>query len=90
LVKILKFFDADPGSRTRDGKNSDPGSGIQDGKNLDPESGIWDGKKSDPGSGIREKHHRSAKLEISSPNLLGLKEPSNNRTLGGKGILGWD
>jgi hypothetical protein len=34
-VKILKFFDADPGSgmekiRIRDGKNSDPGSGIRD------------------------------------------------------------
>jgi hypothetical protein len=32
-VKILKFFDADPGSgmekiRIRDGKNSDPGTGI--------------------------------------------------------------
>ncbi len=32
-VKILKFFDAGPGSgmkkiRIRDGKNSDPGSGI--------------------------------------------------------------
>jgi hypothetical protein len=25
-VKILKFFDADPGSGIRDGKNSDPGS----------------------------------------------------------------
>jgi hypothetical protein len=74
LVKILKFFDADPGSRTRDVKNSDPGSGIQDGKNLNPESGIWD------------KHPGSAKLEISSPNLLGRKEPSNNRTLCGKGI----
>jgi hypothetical protein len=24
-VKILKFFDADPGSGVRDGKNSDPG-----------------------------------------------------------------
>jgi hypothetical protein len=24
-VKILKFFDADPGSGIRDGKNSDPG-----------------------------------------------------------------
>ena len=90
MVKILKFFDADPGSRIRDGKNLDLGSGIQDGKNLDPESGIWDGKKSDPGSGIREKHHGSAKLEISSPNSLGLKEPSNNRTLCEKGILGWD
>jgi hypothetical protein len=52
LVKILKFFDADPGSRIWDGKNLDLGSGIQDGKNLDPESGIWDRKKSDPGSGI--------------------------------------
>jgi hypothetical protein len=54
LVKILKFFDADPGSRIRDGKNLDPGSGILDGNNLDPESGIWDGKIRirDPGSGI--------------------------------------
>ncbi len=40
------------------------------------------------GSGIWDKHPGSAKLEISSPNLLGLKEPSNNRTLCGKGILG--
>jgi hypothetical protein len=43
LVKILKFFDADPGSRIPDGKKSDLGSGIQDGKNLDPfirESGM--------------------------------------------------
>jgi hypothetical protein len=88
LVKILKFFDAHPGSRIRDGKNSDPGSGIQDGKNLVPGSGIWDGKNSDPGSRIQDKHPGSAKLEISSPNLLGLKEPNNNRTLCGKGILG--
>ena len=34
-VKILKFFDDDPGSgmeplRIRDGKKSDPGSGIRD------------------------------------------------------------
>jgi hypothetical protein len=79
LVKILKFFDADPGSRIRDGKNLDPGSGIQDRKNLDPESGIWDGKNSDSGSGIWDNHPGSAKLEISLPNLLGLKEPSNNR-----------
>ncbi len=28
-VKILKFFDADPGSRIRDGKNSDSGSGME-------------------------------------------------------------
>jgi hypothetical protein len=47
----------------------------------------------DPGSGmekirIRDKHPVSAKLEILSPNLLGLKEPNNNLTLCGKGILG--
>jgi hypothetical protein len=30
-VKILKFYDADCGSRIRDGKNR-----IQDGKNSDP------------------------------------------------------
>jgi hypothetical protein len=88
LVKILKFFDADQGSNIQDGKKSDPGSGIQDVKNLDPGSGIRDGKNSDPGSKIQDKHPRSAKLEILSPNLLGLKEPNNNRTLCGKGILG--
>jgi hypothetical protein len=42
----------------------------------------------DSGFRIRDEHPRSAKLEISSPNLLGLKEPNNNRTLCGKGILG--
>ncbi len=54
LVKILKFFNAHPGSRIRDGKNSDPGSGIQDAKNFDPGSGIWDEKNRirDPGFGI--------------------------------------
>jgi hypothetical protein len=88
LVKMLKFFHADPGSRIRDGKNSDPGSGIQDEKNLDPGLGsrmekIW---IRDLGSGINIPE--SAKLDISSPNLLGLKEPSNNRILCGKGILG--
>jgi hypothetical protein len=35
------------------------------------------------------KHPGSAKLEILLPNLLGLKELNNNRTLCGKGILGW-
>jgi hypothetical protein len=40
------------------------------------------------GSKIRDKHPGSAKLEILSPNLLGLKEPNNNRTIRGKGILG--
>jgi len=88
LVKILKFFDMHPGSRIRDGKNSNLGSGIQDGKNLDPVSWIRDGKHSDSGFRIRDKHPRSAKLEILSPNLLGLKEPNNNRTLCGKSILG--
>jgi hypothetical protein len=87
LVKILKFFDMHPGSRTRDEKNSNLGSEIQDGKNLDPVSWIQDGKHSDSGFRIRDKHPRSAKLEISSPNLLGFQEPNNNRTLCGKRIL---
>jgi hypothetical protein len=73
---VSYFFDADPGSRIRDGKNSDPGSGIQDGKNSDPGSRVWD------------KHPGSGKLEISLPNLLGLKELNNNQTLCRKGILG--
>jgi hypothetical protein len=51
-----------------------------------PGSGM--GKHSDLGFRIRDKHPRSAKLEILSPNLLGLKESNNNRTLCGKGILG--
>jgi hypothetical protein len=51
LVKILKFFDADPGSRIQDGKNSGLGSGIQDEKIWIQDlgsgmekigSGIWD------------------------------------------------
>jgi hypothetical protein len=88
LVKILKFFDADPGSRIRDGKNSDLGSGIQDENYMGPRSGIRDGKIwiRYLGSGINIPG--STKLDISSPNLLGLEEPSNNRTLCGKGILG--
>jgi hypothetical protein len=49
-VKILKFFDADPGWKI-------VGSGIWDRKNLDPEwknfgSGRRDGKNLDPGSVI--------------------------------------
>jgi hypothetical protein len=36
----------------------------------------------------RDKHPGSVKLEILSPNLLGLKDPNNNQTLCGKGILG--
>jgi hypothetical protein len=88
LVKILKFFNAHLGSRIRNEKNSDPGSGTQDAKNFDPGSGSWDGKNLDSGSRIRDKHPGSEKLEISSPNLLALKEPNNNQTLCGKGILG--
>jgi hypothetical protein len=61
LVKILKFFDADPGSRIRDLKNLDLGSGIQGEKNLDLGSGIRDGKNLDPGSGIWDKHSRISK-----------------------------
>jgi hypothetical protein len=34
LLKILKFFDMHPGSRTGVGKNSNLGSGIQDGKKF--------------------------------------------------------
>jgi hypothetical protein len=41
LAKILKFFDADPGSNIRDGKNSDPGSGIQNGKKWIQDLGFW-------------------------------------------------
>jgi hypothetical protein len=84
---MLKFFDGDPGSGIRDRKNLGPGSEIWDGKNLDPGSGTR-GKNLDSGSSIRDKHPGSAKLEISSPNMLGLKEPNNNQTLCGKGILG--
>jgi hypothetical protein len=66
----------------------DPGSGIQNRKNLNPGSGIQDGKNSDSGYRIWDKHPESAKLEISPPNLLGLREPSNSGTLSGKGIFG--
>jgi hypothetical protein len=49
-VKILKFFD------------EDPGSGMETVRIRDLGSGIRDGKKSDPGSGIRDKHPGSATL----------------------------
>jgi hypothetical protein len=84
LNSLMRIWD--PGSGMK--KNSDPGSGIQNEKSFDPGSGKQDGKNSDPGSRIRDKHRGSAKLEISSPNLLGLKEPNNNQTLCGKGLLG--
>ncbi len=77
-----------PGSGIRDGKIQiwDQGSRMEKNWIQDPGSGM--GKHSDPGSRIWDKHPRSAKLEILSPNLLGLKEPNKNRTLCGKGILG--
>ncbi len=40
MVKILKFFDADPGSRIRAGDSSDPGSGMEKSRSRDPGSGI--------------------------------------------------
>ena len=48
-VKILKFFDEDPGSGIRDGDSSDLISVIRDGKKIR--------------SGIRDKHSRSATLK---------------------------
>jgi hypothetical protein len=39
-VKILKFFDEDPGSRIRDPGWRQFGSGIRDGKKSDPGSAI--------------------------------------------------
>jgi hypothetical protein len=46
-VKILKFFDSDPGwkefgSGIRDGKNSDPGSGMERIRVRDGKTGIRD------------------------------------------------
>jgi hypothetical protein len=38
-VKILKFFDADPGSGIRDGDSSDPGSGMEKSRIRDKHSG---------------------------------------------------
>jgi hypothetical protein len=37
-VKILKFFDEDPGSGIRDEDNSDPGSGMEKSRIRDPGS----------------------------------------------------
>ena len=90
MVKILKFFNAHPGSRIRDGKISDQGSRMQKILIQDPGYGMEKIWIRDPGSRIQDKHPGSEKLEISLPNLLGLKEPNSNRTLSGKGILGWD
>ncbi len=39
-VKILKFFDEDPGSGIRDGDSSDPGSGMEKSLIRDPGSRI--------------------------------------------------
>ena len=83
---LLKYLNSlmriqDPGSEMENIQIWDQGSRMEK---------IWirDWKHSDPGLRIRDKHPRSAKLEISSPNLLGLKEPNNNRTLCGKAF--WD
>ncbi len=73
----------DPGSVMDKFRVWDQGSGMEKFG-----SGTRDGKNSDSGSSIQDKHPGSAKLEISSPNLLGLKEPNYNQTLCGKGILG--
>jgi hypothetical protein len=71
----------------------DPGFGMEKIQIRDPGWKKFGSRILDPGwetfgFGIRDKHPRSAKLEILLPNLLGLKEPNNNRTLCGKGILG--
>ncbi len=71
-----KIWIRDQGSRMEKIWIQNPGSGMEKIRIRDSGSGIWD------------KHPGSAKLEISSPNLLGLKEPSNDRTLCGEGILG--
>ncbi len=39
-VKILKFFDADPGSGIRNGDRSNPGSGMEKSRIRDPGFGI--------------------------------------------------
>ena len=73
----------DPGSVMDKFRVWDQGSGMEKFG-----SGTRDGKNSDSGSSIRDKHPGSAQLEILSPTLLGLKEPNNNQTPCGKGILG--
>ncbi len=75
--------------------DADPGSGmeifgpwIRDPGWKKFGSGIQDTGWKKFGFGIRDKNPGSAILEISLPNLLGLKESINNQTLCGKGILG--
>ncbi len=82
-VKILKFFDAYPGSWIRD-----QGSGMEKIWIRNPGSGIEKIWIRDLGSGINilDQQHWKSRCQ----NLLGLKEPNNNQTLWGKGILGWD
>jgi hypothetical protein len=76
----------DPGSVMEKFQIRDQGTRMEKIWIQDPGSRMEKIQIRDPGS--RVKHPRSAKLEISSPNLLGLKELNNNRTLCGKGILG--
>ncbi len=80
LVKILKFFDVDPGSRIQDPGWKKLGSRIRDPGWKIFGSRIWDLGWKKFRSGIWVKHPGSAKLEISSPNLPGLEDPSNNQT----------
>jgi hypothetical protein len=72
----------DPGSVMEKIQIWDQGSRMEKIWIQDPGSRMEKIRIRDPGS--RVKHPGSAKLEISSPNLLGLKELNNNR----KGILG--
>jgi hypothetical protein len=69
----------DPGSGMEKSWIRDQGSRME--KILIQNLGSGMVKDSDSGSGIWDKHPGSAKLEILSPNLLGFKEPSNNKPL---------
>jgi hypothetical protein len=78
LVKILEFFNAhpDPGSGMEKIQIRDQGSRMKKILIQDLGNGLEKIRIRDPGSGIN--NPGSAKLEISSPNLLGLKELNNN------------
>jgi hypothetical protein len=78
----------DPGSGMEKIRIRDQGSRMEKIWIQDLGSGMEKIWIRDLGSGINI--HGSAKLDILSHNLLGLKEPSNNRTQCGKGILGQD
>jgi hypothetical protein len=67
----------DPGSGMEKIHIRDQGSRMKNVLIQNPGNGMDKIRIRDPGSRIRDKHPGSAKLEISSPNLLGLKEPNN-------------